>query len=65
MIAAIVLAACLFQPLREWIQARLDRFFYRDRFNYRQTLMEFGRTLTNEVRLEPMLASVMPNTRSR
>jgi len=58
-IAAIVLASFLFQPLREWIQARLDRFFYRDRFNYRRTLMEFGRTLTNEVRLEPMLASVM------
>ena len=58
-IAAIVLAAFLFQPLREWIQARLDRFFYRDRFNYRRTLMEFGRTLTSEVRLEPMLASVM------
>jgi len=58
-IAAIVVAAILFQPLREWIQARLDRFFYRDRFNYRRTLMEFGRTLTNEVRLEPMLASVM------
>jgi PAS domain S-box-containing protein len=58
-IAAIVLASFLFQPLRDWIQARLDRFFYRDRFNYRRTLMEFGRTLTNEVRLEPMLASVM------
>jgi PAS domain S-box-containing protein len=58
-IAAIVVASFLFQPLREWIQARLDRFFYRDRFNYRRTLMEFGRTLTNEVRLEPMLASVM------
>jgi len=57
-IAAIVLAAFLFQPLREWIQARLDRFFYRDRFNYRRTLMEFGRTLTSEVRLEPMLASL-------
>jgi two-component system NtrC family sensor kinase len=57
--AIIVVASFLFQPLREWIQARLDRFFYRDRFNYRHTLIEFGRTLTNEVRLEPMLASVM------
>jgi len=56
---AIVIAAFLFQPVREWIQARLDRFFYRDRLNYRRTLIEFGRTLTNEVRLEPMLGSVM------
>src|SRR5579859_6263638 len=35
------------------------RFFYRDRLDYRRTLIEFGRTLTNEVRLEPMLGSVM------
>jgi two-component system, NtrC family, sensor kinase len=58
-VIAIIVAAFLFQPFRDWTQARLDRFFYRDRFNYRRTLIEFGRTLTNEVRLEPMLASVM------
>ncbi len=55
----ILIAAFLFQPFRDWTQARLDHFFYRDRFNYRRTLMEFGRTLTNEVHLEPILASVM------
>ena len=38
---------------------RLDRFFYRDRLDYRRTLIEFGVTLTNEVRLEPMLGSVL------
>src|SRR3984893_5165303 len=58
-IIAIIIAAFLFQPFREWTQAHLDRFFYRDRLNYRRTLIEFGRTLTNEVRVEPMLASVM------
>ncbi|HZS70509.1 MAG TPA: ATP-binding protein [Candidatus Acidoferrum sp.] len=56
---AIVVAAFLFQPFRQWIQTRLDRFFYRDRLDYRRTLIEFGRTLTNEVRLEPMLGSVI------
>src|SRR6202041_3130286 len=58
-IIAIVIAALLFQPFREWIQARLDRFFYRDRLDYRRTLIEFGRTLTNEVRLEPLVGSVL------
>jgi two-component system, NtrC family, sensor kinase len=58
-VIAIVVAAFLFQPFRDWTQARLDHFFYRDRLNYRRTLIEFGRTLTNEVHLEPMLASVM------
>ena len=56
---AIVIAAFLFQPFRQGIQARLDRFFYRDRLDYRRTLIEFGRTLTNEVRFDPMLGSVM------
>ena len=56
---AIVIAAFLFQPFREWIQGRLDRFFYRDRLDYRRTLIEFGKTLTNEVRVDPMLGSVM------
>jgi len=58
-VIAIVVAAFLFQPFRDWTQARLDRFFYRDRLDYRRTLMEFGRTLGSEVHIEPMLASVM------
>ncbi len=58
-VIAIVAAAFLFQPLRDWVQARLDHFFYRDRLDYRRTLIEFGRALTNEVRIEPMLGSVL------
>jgi len=58
-VIAIVVAAFLFQPLRDWVQARLDRFFYRDRLDYRRTLIEFGSALTNEVRLEPLLGSVL------
>jgi two-component system, NtrC family, sensor kinase len=56
---AIVSAAFLFEPLRDWVQERLDRFFYRDRLDYRRTLVEFGRTLTAGVHLEPMLASLL------
>ncbi|MGD1211868.1 MAG: ATP-binding protein [Candidatus Acidiferrales bacterium] len=58
-VIAIVVAAFLFQPLRDWVQARLDHFFYRDRLDYRRTLIEFGRALANEVRLEPLLASAL------
>ncbi|MGB2622816.1 MAG: ATP-binding protein [Candidatus Acidiferrum sp.] len=58
-LVAVGVAASLFEPFRVWIQSRLDRFFYRDRLDYRRTLIEFGRTLTNEVRLDPMLGSVM------
>jgi PAS domain S-box-containing protein len=58
-VLAITIASFLFQPIRMWIQGRLDHFFYRDRLDYRRTLIEFGKTLTNEVRLDPMLSSVM------
>jgi two-component system, NtrC family, sensor kinase len=58
-VVAIIVAAFLFQPFRDWTQARLDHFFYRDRLNYRRTLLEFGRTLTNEVRTDPLLDSVL------
>ncbi|MGA8366062.1 MAG: ATP-binding protein [Candidatus Acidiferrales bacterium] len=58
-VIAVVVAAFLFQPLRDWVQTRLDHFFYRDRLDYRRTLIEFGRTLTNEVRLDALVGSVL------
>ena len=58
-VLAIIVAAFVFQPFRDWTQAKLDRFFYRDRLDFRRSLLEFGRSLTSEVRVEPMLASVM------
>ena len=57
-ITAVLVAAFLFQPLRAWIQERLDRFFYRERYDYRLTLVEFARELNAETNLDAMLASV-------
>jgi PAS domain S-box-containing protein len=58
-VIAVVLAAFLLQPVRDWVQVRLDRFFYRDRFDYRRTLVEFGHALSRQVHIEPMLVSVI------
>jgi PAS domain S-box-containing protein len=58
-VIAIVVAGCLFQPLLNWVQGRLDHFFYRDRLDYRRTLIEFGRALTNQVHVDPLLGSVL------
>jgi two-component system NtrC family sensor kinase len=58
-VLAVVVTALLFQPLRDLVQERLDHFFYRDRLDYRRTLIEFGRTLTKEIRLEPMAVSAL------
>ena len=58
LVIAIVATALLFDPLRKWIQERIDQFFYRTRYDYRRTLIEFGRELSAETDLDKMLTSV-------
>ncbi|MGD0136455.1 MAG: ATP-binding protein, partial [Bryobacteraceae bacterium] len=48
-----------FQPIRDWLQEQLVRyFFYKDRYDYRRTLIEFARELGSETNLDEMLRSV-------
>ncbi|HEY3837529.1 MAG TPA: ATP-binding protein [Bryobacteraceae bacterium] len=54
----MLIAAFLFQPIRNWIQERLDKLFYRDRYDYRRTMIEFARELNSEMNLDRMLSSV-------
>jgi len=58
LLGVVLVAAFLFQPIRNWIQERLDRYFYRDRYDYRRTLVEFARSLSSETDLDTMLSSV-------
>jgi len=57
-ILAIIITAFLFQPIVNWIQVRLDRFFSRERYDYRQTLLAFARELTSELHVERLLDQV-------
>ncbi|HKV91598.1 MAG TPA: ATP-binding protein [Candidatus Angelobacter sp.] len=59
LIAAVIITALVFEPLKNWFQVRVDRFFYRKRYDYRRTLIEFGRELSSEVDLGAMLSSVI------
>jgi two-component system NtrC family sensor kinase len=59
LILAMVVTALLFDPVRKWIQERIDQFFYRTRYDYRKTLIEFGRELSSETDLDRMLSSVV------
>ena len=52
---AIVVTALLFQPMVTWIQMRLDRFFNRERYDYRRTLLDFARDLGSEVHVDSLL----------
>ena len=59
LIAAIIVTALAFDPLKNWFQQRVDKFFYRKRYDYRRTLIEFGRELSSETDLTAMLSSVI------
>ena len=55
-ITVMLIAAFLFQPVRAWIQEWLDKLFYRDRYDYRRTLVRFAQELSSEADLDTMLA---------
>ena len=59
LVLAIVVTAVLFDPVRKWIQEHIDQFFYRTRYDFRKTLIEFGRELSSETDLDRMLSSVV------
>jgi PAS domain S-box-containing protein len=59
LVLAIVITALLSDPLRKWIQERIDRHFYRSDYDYRRTLVEFGRELSAETDLNKMLTAVV------
>jgi hypothetical protein len=58
-ILLVLVAAIVFEPLRNWIQQQLDRYvFYKDRYDYRLTLIAFARELGSEMDLDHALRSV-------
>ncbi|HVO60985.1 MAG TPA: hypothetical protein VMT53_08610, partial [Terriglobales bacterium] len=59
MVIAVAVIAILFDPVRKWIQERIDQFFYRTRYDYRRTLIDFGRDLSSETDLNKMLSSAV------
>jgi PAS domain S-box-containing protein len=59
LIIAVAVTALLFDPFKNWVQDYLDKFFYRKRYDYRKTLIEFGRDLNSETDLDQMLTSII------
>jgi len=59
LVIAIAVTALLFDPFKNWVQDYLDKFFYRKRYDYRKTLIEFGRDLNSETDLDKMLSSII------
>lgn len=42
-----LLAALLFQPLRDRVRLWIDRFYYKDSYDYRRTLVQLSREITS------------------
>ena len=59
LIAAIIITAQLFEPLKRAIQDRVDRVFDHKRYDYRQTLITFGRGLSSQTDLNRLLSSIV------
>ncbi|HLE62151.1 MAG TPA: ATP-binding protein [Pyrinomonadaceae bacterium] len=54
--AAIVIVA---GPVKTFLQERVDRLFYGERYDLRNSLLDFGRTLSATTALEPLLDSLV------
>jgi len=59
LMAAVIVAGIAFDPLKRAIQARVDRIFDQKRFDYRETLVEFGRGLNAQTDLRALLDSIV------
>lgn len=57
---AIVL---LSEPLKRYLQERAERFFYGERYDLRQGLLDFGRTLSATTALDPLLDNLIERLR--
>ena len=59
LIIAIVVTGLLFDPVKRWIQGQVDRIFDRKRFDYRETLVDFGRGLNSQTDLSALLNAIV------
>ncbi|OFV96963.1 MAG: hypothetical protein A3F68_05625 [Acidobacteria bacterium RIFCSPLOWO2_12_FULL_54_10] len=63
LVCAIIAAGLLFQPLQRWIQGRIELYFQKQRYDYREALLTFGRELSGQSELGPMLRGLTEKLR--
>jgi two-component system NtrC family sensor kinase len=59
LLAAIVGTGLIFDPIKRFFQGRVDRFFDQKRFDYRETLVDFGRSLNSQTDLRALVDSIV------
>ncbi|MBF8249028.1 MAG: GAF domain-containing protein [Bacteroidetes bacterium] len=58
-VLALVVIAFTFEPIKQRIQDWIDRFFYRERYNYQKALLELSQELPRQMNLEEILNSMV------
>ncbi len=58
-IVAIIVVGLTFDPLKRMFQARVDRVFDQKSFDYRETLIDFGRSLNSQTDLRALVDSIV------
>jgi len=64
-IAVVAMGAIIMlsEPLKKFLQERTDRFFYGERYDLRQGLLDFGKTLSATTALDPLLDGLIERLR--
>ncbi|MBI4852482.1 MAG: PAS domain S-box protein [Acidobacteria bacterium] len=57
-VAVMSLAAMLFAPIKNWLQERVDRLFFGERYDNRHGIADFGRTLSSTTEMTELLSSL-------
>ncbi len=55
---SVLIAAFIFAPVRNWVQKEINRVFYKEEFELKNSLYELGRTLATQGNLKDMADSV-------
>lgn len=58
-IAAMAIIVVIAAPVKNFLQERIDRLFYGERYDMRNGLLDFGRTLSATTALEPLLDALV------
>jgi PAS domain S-box-containing protein len=59
LLVAIMVTGLVFDPLKRAIQAKVDRVFDQKSFDYRETLIDFGRSLNSQTDLRALVDSIV------
>src|SRR6266446_5660731 len=62
-VAAMACIVMIAAPIKNFLQERVDRIFYGQRYDMRRSLLDFGRTISATTALDPLLDSLIAHLR--